>query len=806
MRYRRAMSRSTALFPLLLLLPGCCGRDAPAWTGPDPLVVGEDERVTVDLADYVVDDGDTTPTFTAEAEDGVLVNLEGSLLAVVAESGFSGESSVTLTATDACGNVATTELLVQVGGAASACPTTFSYTARSDADQVFVAGSFNDWSASDTPMTGADGEWTVTLDLAPGPHTYKFVEADYTAGTEAWSCDPEGEYTQCDEGYTWDATCPLGGAGCNSMVVVADCSLPTLEVTDIAVDRDADTVTIEVAASGDIATATATLDGAVVDAWDGTRFRFASGALSDGRHTLRFDVTDRFGRSAKQLYLPVWLDDRDWSSGLMYYVFVDRFANADTSRDTSEGTSVASTDYLGGDWQGVIDKLDYLDDLGVTVLWLTAPQDNAEGAWGTACSTDYSGYHGYWPASAFGAEEHFGDEALLRELVDGAHARGMRVLTDWVGNHVHQDHPYFRDHPEWFTAQNLCGDANNWNDIPETCWFDSFLPDIRYYEPEPLLQMVDDAMVWAKEYEIDGYRVDAVKHMPHSVFFNFSTRARNELEFAEDFYTVGETYSGDRDLILSYVNDKELDGQFDFPVYWAIVAAFARDEIGLSNGDGSLQDTFADSETAFDGHLMSTFLGNHDVARFIPQATGEISSLYGDSACGGDGYLRGVDTPPDWAEPYQRLNLAWTFLLTSEGLPLVYYGDEVGLPGFNDPDNRQMMRFGDALSVNEAMVLAHVQALGQARRDHPAFSRGTRTEWWGGEPDFYAYARTTGDDGVLVLLNRADAERTVSNGVAFAGLSEGTYVDILSADTFDTSGDSLTVTVPALGSRVLVRE
>lgn len=781
------------------------------WTGPDPLVVGEDERITLDLAAHVVDDGDGVPTFTVEAEPGVLVDLDGSLLAVVPEAGFTGETTVTLTATDACGNVASTELPVLVGGAASACPTTFAYTARGGADQVFLAGSFNEWSASATPMTAAGDQWSVSVELPPGTYTYKFVEAEYTNGTESWSCDPEGQYAQCDEGYAWDPTCPLGASGCNSLIVVPDCSLPTLVVSGVAVDRDADTIGIEVAVTGDIASATATLDGEVIDAWDGERFRYTSGTLSDGRHTLRFDVTDTFGRQAQQLYVPVWLDDRDWAGGLMYYVFVDRFANGDTSRDTSEATSAESTDYLGGDWQGVIDKLDYLDDLGVTVLWLTAPQDNASGAWGTSCNTSYSGYHGYWPSDAFGAEEHFGDTALLRRLVDEAHARGMRVLTDWVGNHVHSDHPYYTDHPEWFNAPSLCGDANNWNDIPETCWFDSFLPDIRYYDPEPLTQMVDDAMVWAKDYEFDGYRVDAVKHMPHSVFYNFATRARAELEQVEDFYTVGETYSGDRDLILSYVNDRELDGQFDFPVYWAIVAAFARDEIGLSNGDGSLQDTFADSEAAFDGHLMSTFLGNHDVARFIPQASGEIGSLYGDSACGSDGSLRGVDSPPDWSEPYQRLNLAWTFLLTSEGLPLVYYGDEIGLPGFNDPDNRQMMRFGDDLSTDEAMVLAHVMALGQARRDHPAFSRGTRTEWWGGEPDFYAYARTTDDvgdggDGVLVLLNRADAARTITNGVAFAGLAQGTYRDVLTGMTFGTAGDSLTIDVPAYSSRVLVRE
>jgi glycosidase len=797
-----------ALAPILLLLPACCGRDAPVWTDPDPVVLGEDERVTLDLSAYVLDEDVASLTYSAEAGDGVLADVEGAQLALLPEAGFSGETVVTLTATDDCGNAASVDLPVLVGDAAAAsCTTTFQYTSWGDADQVFLAGSFNDWDSTATPMTeGSMGVWSVELELAPGAYPYKFVEVDYTSGSEAWACDPAAGLAQCDDGYTWDPTCPPNGGGCNSLIVVEDCAKPALSLVSVDVDRVADTVTIEVAATGEIATATATLDGEVIDAWNGERFRYTSGTLSDGRHTLRFDVADSFGRAAEQLYVPFWLDDRDWAGGLMYYVFVDRFFDGDAGLNASEGTSAASTDYLGGDYQGVIDKLDYLDDLGVTVIWLTAPQDNAEGPWDGSCATTYSGYHGYWPKDAFGVEEHFGDEASLRLLIDEAHARGMRVLTDWVGNHVHVDHPYYIAHPEWFNEQRICGDANNWNDIPETCWFDDFLPDVRYYDPDPLVQMVDDAVAFAKDYGIDGYRVDAVKHMPHSVFFNFATRAEREFEHVEDFYTVGETYSGDRGLIASYVSESELDGQFDFPTYWAIVAAFGRDEIGLSNGAGSLQATFADSESAFAGHLMSTFLGNHDVARFIPQATREIASLYGDSACGSDGYLRTPDTPPDSAEPYERLMLAWTFLLTTEGLPLIYYGDEIGLPGFNDPDNRQMMRFGSDLSSNEARVLAHVQALGQERRDNAAFSRGTRTEWWGGEAGFYAYARVADDDAVLVLLNRDGSDRTVSNGLDFAGLPATRYVDIFTGDVFDGSGGSLSITVPARGSRVLVPE
>jgi glycosidase len=267
---------------------------------------------------------------------------------------------------------------------------------------------------------------------------------------------------------------------------------------------------------------------------------------------------------------------------------------------------------------------------------------------------------------------------------------------------------------------------------------------------------------------------------------------------------VGETFSGDRSLIASYVGDGQLDGQFDFPLYWAIVQAFARDEIGLSDGAGSLEAEVAASKAAFGDHLMGTFLGNHDVTRFLAQASGQVDSLYGDGLCGDDGSLRAPGTAPDSAEPYQRLMLAWSFLLTTEGLPLIYYGDEIGMPGLMDPDNRQMMRFDDDLSDNERTVLAHVRALGQARREHPAFSRGTTTQWWENEAGVWAYSRVEADDAVLVVLNRDASARSLSNGLAFADLPSGTYVDVLTGQTFTPVGDTLTVEVPALGSRVLV--
>lgn len=779
---------------LIWLFVACCGQEPPRWLPID--VIEVEGSTTIDLAGSIEDDG-TDIVFWPTAEDGVEASVAGSTLTLTGAEGFDGYTRVDVTAADACGNEATTTLSVHVTaapvGSGEDCPVPVTWTGT--ASSVSIAGSFSEWEP--VALTNDGGTWSTELSLKAGGYPYKFI----VDGT--WACSAQSPYFQCDEGQDWDPAC-TGGNSCNSMLVVEDCGLPSITLDSLAIDRAALGVTAHATASGTLTNPWATLDGASIDAWDGTAFSYSIAGLDAGRHTLRFGADN-----AELVHIPFWLDGRGWDEGSMYFVFVDRFDDGDPSNDSAEGATV---DYAGGDWQGVIDRLAYLDGLGVTTIWLTAPLDNAQGAWDGQCDETYSAYHGYWPASE-GLEEHFGDDATLRELIDAAHQRNIRVLVDLVANHVHQDHAWYTDHPDWFNDEHICEEDDdgdgvvNWDQRPETCWFAEYLPDLNYRLTEPTLVSIDDAIDFAKDYDIDGMRVDAVKHLPTHYWWDLQTRVRNDLEHRdvggdEDLRLVGETFDG-ADKIASYLGDNLLDAQFDFPLYYAIVQAFARDEIGLSNGDGSLASVFASSQASYGGALMSTFLGNHDVERFIAQANGEVGNLGGDSPCDDNG-LVASDESPTSVEPYERLALAWAFLLTSEGQPLIYYGDEIGLPGYADPDNRQPMRF-DGLSANEAMVLDHVERLGQARRDHPAFSHGARTTWWENEADLWAYARTEGDDAVLVALNRSASERSLSNGLAFAGLTQGTWEDILTGDQFTSAGDTLSFTVPGRGARVLVR-
>jgi neopullulanase len=850
-RFRPAASR---LVPALMLLAasGCCRwNDDPLWVSFGPLYVGDTE-IQVDLADYIVDDGGTL-VFEADSDDaGLIAWADGEDLRLQAQPDWAdgATATVSLLVEDRCGATRSYEVEVIHGDEpiedtgdtdepvdtydpdvpVNPCAVSFEYWQQGSPDAVYVSGPFNDWSIESHPLEHlGDGLWAADIELEPGAHPYKFVEL--TGGSQGWACDPDANLIQCDEGYkeasatSWSQDCSINGTGCNSMVRVENCTVPLLEVESVNIDRSARGIDVSVGAllgaeGGEIVDAVVTLDGEAIDgAWDGSGFSVSLSGLDATRHTLRFEVTDEDGYSSKEIYVPFWLDGMGWDGGLMYYAFLDRVANGDTSIDSSEGASWELGSYMGGDFQGLIDMLPYLDDMGVTVIWIANPQDNAEGAYEADCGS-YSAYHGYWPDAARSVEEHYGGDAKLRELVDAAHGRNMRVLMDWVVNHVHDSHPYYVNHADddWFNPLVTCkvgDDYSNFDLIPETCWFADYLPDIKFYNPDPLNQMVEDAVWWIKEYELDGFRVDGAKHVPMSVPYNLAGRLKEDIEHSfvggdEDFYTVGETFSNNYDWISLYVDGHRLDAQFDFPLYYTVRNTF----IDYSASMADLFASRATSDAAYGDAIMSQFLGNHDVSRFTSYAASGGWADSDDSMC-----LTGEVTTD--GAIYAKLNLAWTFLLTQPGLPLVYYGDELGIPGYKDPSNRgPLWWYSSAIGTGEVdlsdvagglynpdqheEVLWHVANLGSARRVHPSFYSGTTSQWWE-EEHVYAFARTTGSDHVLVIINRADQGTTLTNGLSYTGLpSSGTFEDVLTGDTFTASGDSLTVDVGGYQSRVLV--
>ncbi|MEW5740955.1 MAG: alpha-amylase family glycosyl hydrolase [Myxococcota bacterium] len=492
----------------------------------------------------------------------------------------------------------------------------------------------------------------------------------------------------------------------------------------------------------------------------------------------------------------------DWRDAVIYFVFVDRFLDADPSNNCTVAGADPAGQYQGGDWKGVTRRIDegYFTQLGVNALWLTVPVKNPTVAGRGADGRTYSGYHGYWPVDLDALESCFGTEADLKALVDAAHAKGIQVLFDFAMVHLHSSAPVFQQHPEWFWPldfggnQCVCGFGCDWNAQGERCWFTDYLPHWNYTVPAARDYSVGRALALVERTGADGFRLDAIKHVDGSWLLELRRRLSAEVVPARTprprFYLVGETYDfGNRDYLKSFVDvDTKMDGQFDFPLRLKLLQAVVMRQTPLTD-----LSAFVESNDAFYGPkaVMSTWIGNHDLGRVIHMA--EDTPLWVDPYA--DGKDRAWNNPPavpGYRRPFERLANAFVFLFTSPGAPLLYYGDEVGLPGAGDPDNRRTMTWA-GLTADQLWLRGRVEKLGELRKRHAALRHGQRATL-SVTADTWVYSMTKGAEVVYVALNRGDTDATVTGLPAGALVDEYTGVSV--------SGPS--VQVPARSARVLV--
>ncbi len=238
---------------------------------------------------------------------------------------------------------------------------------------------------------------------------------------------------------------------------------------------------------------------------------------------------------------PKLLGTFDWRDAVLYFVFVDRFLDGDPSNNGAAIPGVAPpAAYQGGDWKGVLQKVDegYFNDLGVNVLWLTVPFENTDASGMGSDGHAYSAYHGYWPTDLTKPESHFGSAAELKALIDGAHAKGLKVVLDYAMNHVHITSPVYAQHQDWFWPLNdasvsncVCGGGCGWDGAQaKRCWFTDYLPDFNYQNAAARRFSVDNAVQWIKDTGADGFRLDAVKHIEDAWLTDLRKRVSTEIE------------------------------------------------------------------------------------------------------------------------------------------------------------------------------------------------------------------------------------------------------------------------------------
>jgi glycosidase len=718
------------------------------------------------------------------------------------------------------------------GGGDGLCPTTFRYKLPAWQSEPRIAGEWDGFDlAAAEPLGGpdADGLHTVTVSLPPGLHAYKVVAKE--GGADVWLLDPGQGRRKYKDSVE------------NSAIRVADCTLPSFQVLASSPARPspgAGTYAAKLAYQDGIlgsgpdtqgftaelrhAGVTTPLGAAEVAVASDGGVEVSLSGLADGKYTVVLRGKTTTGEVGDPLRLVFWVEAEafDWNDALVYMVMTDRYRNGDPSNDAPPTPNAAPLgDFMGGDLQGLTQAIQEgkLDALGVRAIWLTPFQTNPTGGYAASDGVHVvTGYHGYWPIKAREVDPRLGGEDALRDLVTTAHAHGIRILQDYVVNHVHEAHEYVAAHPDWFRTGCVCGTANcDWTSHALDCMFAQYMPDIDHTVPEANAQFVDDAVYWLDQFDLDGLRVDAVKHVEEVATRNLAASVRETFEpGGTRYFLMGETAMGWSDCadpcndenygtISKYVGPQGLDGQFDFVLYHGVsYRTFGWGGTSLTHADYWVSHGLSKWP---EGAIMTPYIGSHDTARFATVADYRGQDAAHDMGIPGNQWSNVAVAPSD-GEPYARTRLAFAWLLGLPGAPLLYYGDEYGQWGGADPNNRRFFRDGAELTADEAATLAFVKKLGTTRQTLPALRRGAYVSLYS-DYDTLVFGRKVPPSGpsAVVLINRQTSPKAVSVDVGVPlGLVPLTQLtDALGSGVSATVsvGGKLSVTIPASSALVL---
>lgn len=439
-----------------------------------------------------------------------------------------------------------------------------------------------------------------------------------------------------------------------------------------------------------------------------------------------------------------------------------------TNRDARRGSPIAPSrgGYHGGDLRGVISRLPYLKDLGVTALWLNPWYDNTDkpNQIQAVNGEAIADYHGYGATDFYGVEEHFGDLATLKELVDKAHALDIKVIQDQVANHAGPAHPWVADPPTstwlhgtakkhlnetwqtWTLADPYAGPGLRRETLDG--WFVDVLPDIDQSDPEAARYVIQNMLWWVGISGLDGIRQDTWPYVPRTFWRDWTAAIKKEFPTLR---VVGEMWDQNPALVSFFQGgakrfdnvDSGVDALFDFPLYYVIRGVFVE-----GKPLKELAAALAHDRLYADPSMLVTFLGNHDVKRFMGEERATTAAL----------------------------RRAFTFLMTTRGIPMVYYGDEIGLRGGEDPDNRRDFPGGfpgdprDAFTAagrtgEENGVFDHVRRLARLRAGNEPLRRGRLVNLHATD-DAYVYARVGATTAAVVALNNAASARQVDVDVS----------------------------------------
>ena len=474
------------------------------------------------------------------------------------------------------------------------------------------------------------------------------------------------------------------------------------------------------------------------------------------------------GRAQIPFNIDAPLDTRDNFRGIttddvIYLIMIDRFADGDPSNNIPPNSPREAYDrnnpraYHGGDLRGIINHLDYLKDLGVTALWLTPWYDNWNGVnrcdrpW---CPQTY--YHGYHTIDYYAIEDHFGDIATLRELIQKAHALGIKIIQDQVANHVGSQHPWVRNSPlpDWFHGDIYNYEENRFKNSvllsPQSDprefrnvldgWFSYDLPDLNQEEPEVARYEIQNALWWVGVTGIDCIRQDTAQYMPRPFLRDLSNALHRQYP---KLWMVGEVFERNSLHTAYFIGghtgkdgiDTKLDSVFDFALWNASLSVFTKNMPVRALPDQLKYDVMYP-----DASKLTVLANNHDTPRFM--------SLQGATMAGA------------------RMHVA--FILSVRGIPQLYSGEEIAMEGKEDPDNRRDFP-SDALRAegrkgNQREMFDWTRAWIHLRREHAAMRSGRLIDLFS-DDESYVFARQLAAETIVIGFNRDNKEKRVTIAV-----------------------------------------
>lgn len=504
-----------------------------------------------------------------------------------------------------------------------------------------------------------------------------------------------------------------------------------------------------------------------------------------GVKTLPITVTDQYGNKFSTT-VDVEITDRvkknendfDWDEAVVYFMMTDRFFDGNESNNKASGADTYGDNpglYHGGDFAGVTAKLDYLQDLGVNTIWLTPIVENIAGVTVTDEGKEdvpyNAAYHGYWASDFTKLNPTMGTTEEFKTMISEAHKRGMRIMVDIVVNHAgYGTESTFADMLRDKSVSE--GDIKSWQ---------SGLPDFATEKADVRAKLVEWQTSWMKDYGVDYFRVDTVKHVDSTTWAalkNSTTEVNPSFKMIGEYYGAG--YASNGSTLGSGQMDADLDFDFNDQATSFVSGNISSVEKFLSARNSALNNAY----------MTGQFLSSHDEDGFKA------------SLINGKGYTEDEAT--------SAALVAATLQLTAKGIPVIYYGEEVGLSGLNNypyQTNRYDMDFSKATKDN--VTYQHYKNLLSIRNAYTdVFARGSRTVVASSDEEGYdVVSRSYGGTTLYVGMNIKDTAKEVKVPVSLAA---GTEVkDLYSGATYTVGSDkTVAVTIPAAkdGGTVILAE